>query len=71
MHVWSQLEGRVEREKAPWGHGLRFDVCFSQQTLRIIKCSQFTCTGPMTPYTPPPAFWELAGITGANGGSWN
>ncbi len=25
--------------------------------------------GPVTPYTPP--FWELAGITGVNGNSWN
>ncbi len=34
-------------------------------------CPVKPITGPMTPYTPPLTVGGLAGITGANGGSWN
>ncbi len=44
-------------------------TCFHMISISLISNEDYPCKDPMTPYTPP--FWGLAGITGANGGSWN
>ncbi len=71
--VESQLEGAQSKasalEKAKNRlQGELEDVIIEMERVCVIH-RFLPLIGPMTPYTPP--FWRLAGITGANGSSWN